>query len=164
MQRTACGQIGEGRKQILASGTGRKVEGKPSHSCLGLSARHRSRQAPPEEAVQVDKQTLQGSVKLQDQQAQQLQVEVDRKIQELTVTGDIEAVTAQLDEIILSTIAEVHPPDKRDDSRLSQDPKVQLSSKEMWRTYAKFRETKTATFLNIFAKWNTVHPKNVQSL
>ena len=109
--------------------------------------------SPKKKQCKSYKTTLQGSVELQDQQAQQLQVEVDRKIQELTVMGDIEVVSAQLDEIMLSTIAEVYPPDKREDHRLSQDPQVQLSIKEMWRTYARYREAKTATFLNIFAKW-----------
>ena len=54
---------------------------------------------------------------------------------------------------MISAIAEVYPPDKKEDQRLSQDPQVQLSAKEMWRTYAKYKEVKTATFQNIFAKW-----------
>ena len=109
---------------------------------------------PPKKLYKSYKTTLQGSVTLHDQHAQQLQTEVERKVQELTGAGNIEEISEQLDQIMITTIAEVYPPDKKEDQRLSQDPQVKLLVKEMWRTYAKYREVKTATFQNIFAKWN----------
>ena len=124
------------------------------HIPVWASVRHiEPGRLPQKKQYESYKTTLQGSVTLHDQQAQRLQVEVDPKIQELTATGDIEVISAQLDEIMVSTIAEVYPPDRREDHRLLQDPQVQLSIKEMWRTYAKYREAKTASFMNIFAKW-----------
>ena len=124
------------------------------HIPVWASVRHiEPGRLPQKKQYKSYKTTLQGSVTLHDQQAQQLQVEVERKVQELTVTGDIEVISAKLDEIMVSTTAEVYPPDRREDHRLSQDPQVQLSVKEMWKTYAKYREAKTATFMNIFAKW-----------
>ena len=99
------------------------------------------------------KNTLQGSIMHYDRQAQQLQAKVGRKVLELTSIGCIEDLSEQLDQIMTSTIAEVYSPDKKVDQRLSQDPQVQLSVKEMWKTYAKYREVKTATFQNILAKW-----------
>ena len=99
------------------------------------------------------KNTLQGSIELNDRQAQQLQTLVAQKISTLPSTGNIADMSDQLDWIMTSTISEVYYPGARDDRRLSQDPQVQLSVKAMWRTYARYREAKTATFLNIFAKW-----------
>ena len=108
---------------------------------------------PPKKLYKSYKTTLQGSVTLHDQHAQQLQTEVERKVLELTGEGNIEEISEQLDQIMITTIAEVYPLDKKEDQRLSQDPQVKLSVKEMWGTYAKYREVKTATFQNIFAKW-----------
>ena len=124
------------------------------HIPVWASVRHvEPERLPQKKLYKSYKTTLQGSVTLHDQQARQLKVEVERKVQELTATGNIEEISASLDQIMLSTIAEVYPPDKREDHRLSQDPQVQLSVKEMWKTYAKYREAKTTTFMNIFAKW-----------
>ena len=99
------------------------------------------------------KNTLQGSIMHNDRQAQQLQFLVEQKVSELTSTGCIEDISDQLGQIMTSTISEVYSPDARADQRLSQDPQVQLSVKAMWRTCARYREAKTATFQNIFAKW-----------
>ena len=128
--------------------------GKPTiTSQSGASVRRiEPERLPQKKLYKSYKNTLQGSVTLHDQQARQLKVEVERKVQELTATGNIEEISASLDQIMLSAIAEVYPPDKREDHRLLQDPQVQLSVKEMWKTYAKYREAKTTTFLNIFAK------------
>ena len=99
------------------------------------------------------KNTLQGSITHNDRQAQQLQTLVEQKVSELTSTGCIEDISDQLDQIMTSAISEVYSPDARADQRLSQDPQAQLSVKAMWRTYARYREAKTATFQSIFAKW-----------
>ena len=78
---------------------------------------------------------------------------LNQKISILPSTGSIEDISDKLDWIMTSTISEVYSPDARDDHRLSQDPQVQISVKAMWNTYASYREAKTATFQNIFAKW-----------
>ena len=124
------------------------------HIPVWASVRHiEPARLPQKKLCKSYKNSLQSSVTLHDQQAQQLKIKVESKVQELTATGSIEDISASLDQIMLNTIAEVYPPDQREDHRLSQDPQVQLSVKEMWRTYEKYREAKTTTFLNIFAKW-----------
>ena len=124
------------------------------HVPIWASIRHiEPAKLPPKKLFKSYKSTLQGSVALQDQQARQLRDEVERKVRELIATENIEEISTRMDQIMLTTIAEVYSPDKREDHRLSQDPQVQLSVREMWQIYAKYREAKTTTIVNIFAKW-----------
>ena len=143
-----------------------KIDSKPWHQApvgkwkanhhvpIWASIRHiEPAKLPPKKLFKSSKSTLQGSVALQDQQARQLRDEVERKVRELIATENIEEISTRMDQIMLTTIAEVYSPDKREDHRLSQDPQVQLSVREMWQIYAKYREAKTTTIVNIFAKW-----------
>ena len=68
-------------------------------------------------------------------------------------TGEIEDISARIDDIMLSTIAEVYKPDQQEDSRISQDTTVQFSVKSVWQTYETFRAAKAATIKNILEKW-----------
>ena len=108
---------------------------------------------PQKKTFKSYKATLQASIEMKDQQAMQLQHKVEQKIQDMTDTGEIEDISARIDDIMLSTIAEVYRPDQQEDNRISQDVAVQFSVKSMWQTYAKFRAAKAATVKNILEKW-----------
>ena len=76
--------------------------------------------------------TLQDSIENQDQKARQLQDKAKIMVQEIPYTGNLEDMSAKLDNILLKAVEDIYTPDKTKDNRVSQVPAVQHSVKAMW--------------------------------